>query len=96
MNYQSLTYLLTNSQKKHLVVLGFLLFVGMLFEMFSLGMLFPVIGIILNPEKGKSYPAVDKFLIKIGNPNQLEILYWGILILIYVFLIKSIFLVFSS
>ncbi len=45
---QKIKYLLSPAQKKQLLVLAFLLFIGILFEMLSLGVLIPALGLILQ------------------------------------------------
>jgi len=91
-----LRYLLTSSHKRQLVILGVLLFFGMLFEMAGLGVLIPVLGLLLNSDIGQQYPALKPYLQAIGNPTQIQLVLWGMTILILVYLLKSLFLIFLS
>ena len=65
--FQKLQYILSSAQKKQLVVLGGLLFIGMLFEMAGLGILIPALGMVLNSDIGKDYPAFQPYLKALGN-----------------------------
>jgi ABC-type multidrug transport system fused ATPase/permease subunit len=91
-----LRYLLTSGHKRQLLILGLLLFVGMLFEMAGLGVLIPVLGLLLNSDIGQEYPALKPYLQAIGNPTQIQLVLWGMTILILVYLLKSLFLIFLS
>jgi ABC-type multidrug transport system fused ATPase/permease subunit len=94
--FQKLQYILSSAQKKQVVVLGGLLFIGMLFEMAGLGVLIPALGMVLNSDIGKDYPAFQPYLKALGNPTQMQLVFWGMLLLIFVYLIKAVFLVFLN
>ena len=47
--FNKLNYLLEKKHKKQIFILSILLFIGILFEMLSLGMLIPLIGLMLKP-----------------------------------------------
>lgn len=94
--FQKLQYILSSTQKKKVVVLGCLLFIGMLFEMAGLGVLIPALGMVLNLDIGNDYPAFLPYLKALGNPTHMQLVFWGMLLLIFVYLIKAVFLVFLN
>lgn len=94
--YQKLDYILSPAQKKQVLILGGLLLIGMLFEMIGLGILIPAIGIMLNPDIGKQYPVLKPYLSFLGHPTQLQLVTWLMGIIVFVYLIKSVFLIFIS
>lgn len=93
---QKLGYLLSAAQKQQLFILSILLFIGMLFEMASLGILIPALGLMLNSNIGKEYPVLQPYLEALGNPTQVQLVLWGMSILVMVYLCKAVFLVFLS
>jgi ABC-type multidrug transport system fused ATPase/permease subunit len=94
--FQKLRYLLSTSQKKQLAFLGVLLLIGMLFEMLGLGILIPALGLMLNSDVGKEYPALKPYLEFLGNPTQMQLVIGGMVFLVIVYLIKAGFLAFLS
>ena len=94
--FQKLGYLLSPIQKRQLLILALLLIVGMFFEMAGLGVLIPALSLMLNTDIGKEYPSIQPYLQAIGNPTQNQLVFGGLLFLVLVYLIKSIFLVFLT
>lgn len=91
---QKLNSILTRSQKIQLLVLFVLLFVGMLFEMAGLGILIPVLSLMLDADIEKKYPSLQPYLEYLGNPGQLQIVIIGMSVLIFVYLVKGVFMIF--
>ncbi|WP_026524656.1 ABC transporter ATP-binding protein [Butyrivibrio sp. MB2005] len=56
--FQKINYIFDTKQKKYLVLLGFMILVGGVFETFSVGMMVPVVSVILDPESLQK--AMDK------------------------------------
>jgi ABC-type multidrug transport system fused ATPase/permease subunit len=56
--FQKINYIFDKKQKKYLVLLGFMILVGGVFETFSVGMMVPVVSVILDPESLQK--AMDK------------------------------------
>jgi len=93
---QKLRNILSYSQKKQLLFLGVLLFVGMLFEMAGLGILIPALGVMLKSDIGKEYPILKPYLQALGNPTQIQLVLWGMSAMVLVYLLKAFFLIFLS
>jgi len=94
--FKKLFYLLPLSKKKQLLVLSFLLLIGMFFEMLGLGLLIPTLTIILNTNLEQDYPFISPYLHLLGNPDQNILIIWGMLFLVLIYFLKSLFLVFLS
>ncbi len=93
---KKVSYLLSVSQKRQLILIGLLLLIGMVFEMAGLGVLIPALGIMLNSNIAIDYPKIIPYLEMLGNPGQIELVIWGMMFLVFVYLIKAIFLAFLS
>ena len=55
---KKINFLITKRQRKGLVILTLLLFIGMFLEIFGLGILIPTISIILDPEITDKTPLI--------------------------------------
>ena len=93
---EKLSYLLSHKQKRQLLVLSVLLLVGMLFEMASLGILIPALGLMLKSNIGKEFPILQPLLKALGNPTQVQLVLWGMSILVLVYILKAVFLIFLN
>jgi len=91
---KKILFLLSKKQKKDLSILTILLFIGLIFEMVGLGILLPVIGILINNNVQETYPSIKPLLNFIGNPTKQELIILIMGLLIFVYLIKSSFLLF--
>jgi len=93
---KKINYLLEKKEKKQLFVLSILLLIGTFFEMLSLGILIPVIGLLVKPNLLNDYKFIKNIITSIGNPNQKELIIFGMLIIVLIYLIKSIYLIFLT
>lgn len=94
--FQKVLYLLNSSQKKQLLILGILLLIGTFFEMLGLGILIPGLGVILNPNIGNDYPALKPLLKTIEGLSQMQVVLWGMGLLVTVYVLKAAFLIFTT
>ncbi len=94
--YKKIFQLLSHSQKRALLILTGLIIIGMLFEMLGLGMMLPAVSLMLKPDIGKSYPAVQPLLNHLGNPKQSTLVFWGMSILVLMYFLKATFLLFLT
>ena len=88
--------MLSANQERQVVILGTLMIVGVFFEMIGLGALIPALGLMLNPGIINNYPLLNKIFTQLGNPTQLQIVIYGLILLIIIYAIKAIFLIFLS
>lgn len=93
---KKLFFLLSPAQKVQLAILFVLMLVGMGFEIIGLGVLVPALGIMLNSDITNEYPALKPFMDYLGNPTHLQLVSYGMAFLVFVYLIKAIFLIFLS
>jgi len=90
---KKINFLITNRQRKGLVILTLLLFVGMILEVFGLGILIPAISILLDPEMIEKTPSIvflKSFFPNFSHQNFI-LFFLGAIVLLY--FIKSLFLV---
>ena len=90
--FKKTAFLLSKSQKKELIILLFLLIIGIFFEMLGLGILLPALTIMLDSDIGSSYPVFKPYLNYLGNPSQLELIVLGMSAVLFVYLLKALFL----
>ena len=91
---KKVNFLITKRQRKGLVVLTLLLFIGMILEAFGLGILIPTISIISDPkmiESNSIMSSIRSFFHEFSD-NEFIFIFLGIVVIIY--FIKSFFLVF--
>ena len=93
---QKLNFLLSHSQKRQLMILAGLLLIGTLLEMAGLGIIIPALGLMLNSDIGKEYPALQPYLKVLGSPTQIQLIMWGMSTLVLVYILKAGFLMFLS
>ena len=89
-------YLLTKFQKRQLGILVFFLIIGIVFEMLSLGVLIPVLGLIFNPGIRENYPVLEPLFRPLNGLSQIQLALWGMGILVFVYLVKALFLIYLS
>jgi ABC-type multidrug transport system fused ATPase/permease subunit len=93
---KKINFLITKGQRKGLVILTLLLFVGMILEVFGLGILIPALSIILDPEMAEKTPLISfirNYFTEFSDQNFI-FLFLGAIVLVY--LIKSLFIVFLT
>jgi len=94
--FKKINFLITKTQKKRLTILIILLFIGMVMEVFGLGILIPTISIILDPEKIEKTPFIYSIRTYFSEfSDQIFVfLFLGLIVLIY--FLKSIFVIFLT
>ena len=93
---KKINFLITKRQRKRLLILTLLLFVGMILEVFGLGILIPALSILLDPEMIETNSIVSfarSFFLGYSNQNFLFIVLGAIVTLYF---LKSLFLVFLT
>ena len=83
--------LLTKQQKLSLVYLSLLLVIGMFLEIFGLGLIIPLITIILDPELINDTYGIRQIKEYLGDINNNEFLYYSLITIILVYVIKTLF-----
>ena len=93
MNYlSSINKILNSREKKKLIVLFFLFLISSILELFSLGMIFPLIQSLLNPDLVRNF-LENKIEIYINNDDLRLII---IISFCLIFLFKNLFIYFFN
>jgi ABC-type multidrug transport system fused ATPase/permease subunit len=87
--------LLTQLEKRKAYRLLVLMFIGMLFETISIGLVVPLIGLMMQNDIAVKYPAIAPLLAYFNNPSQTEIIVFAMVFLIFVYFAKTGFIAFS-
>jgi ABC-type multidrug transport system fused ATPase/permease subunit len=94
--YNSLSILLDVMQKKNFLKIFFFIFLGILFEILSIGLIFPILSFILNPEyfnKSAIFNYISLYYLTFDHKFNIIIILFFIS---FVFFIKNIYLVFLA
>lgn len=90
---KKINFLITKRQRKGLVILTLLLFVGMFLEVFGLGILIPVLSILLDPKMVEKTPLISSIRDVFSEFSDQSFIIFLLVAIIVVYLIKSLFLV---
>ncbi len=88
--------LLDSHQIKKVYFLIFLILIGMLFEMIGLGVLFPILSFIVNPESLTKFTIFNKFLQLLNEPSERLLTLILLTILTSFYILKTIFLLYLN
>ena len=88
--------ILTNKEKKGIYKLFLLLLIGAIFEMISLGVLLPVLAIIIKTNPEQKYPALKTLINILGNPTKNILIIWCLIFVIFIYIIKTVYLIFLA
>ena len=93
---KKINFLITRRQRLGLVLLAILLLLGMVMEVFGLGILLPAITLILDPDiinKNEYFASISNYL---GLNSHLEFVFYFLAIILIIYLIKTLFLIFLT
>ena len=68
--FRKIWSILDRTQKKRAVVLLPLLLLGMVFEVFGVTLVIPVIALLINPDATEKYALLDSMVDALGNPSH--------------------------
>ena len=93
---KKISELVSKRQRKGLILLTFLLFIGMIFEIIGLGIIIPLLEAIVEPEKVRN--SLNNFLTSdlIVNITDRQLIYYILIFVVVIYFIKSSFLIFLS
>jgi len=80
-------------ERRKLFFVWFLAVVGMILELFSLGLIIPLMGLLTQDDYVEKYPDLFRMM---GEPSQQKILVVGVLFILFVYLVKAIFTYYSN
>ena len=84
--------LLTSAERRSVLVLLGLMFIGMVLETLGVGLVIPAIALLTQSDFARDYPALQPAIQALGNPSQQTLVISGMLVLVGVYLIKALFL----
>ena len=89
-------HVLTNSQKKYLIVIFILVLINILVETLSLGLILPIVALLIDYERLISYEVISSLIIFFDLSTQNKIILYGLVLLVLVYLLKNLFLALFS
>ena len=92
--YRKLKVILQPSQFQTALFLFFLMIIGMILEMIGIGMVVPLLTLITEPDFILEYPALKTLVQSIGNPQPIYLVAYGMLLLLFIYILKVSFLSF--
>lgn len=93
---KKINFLITKRQRKGLVILTLLLFIGMVLEVLGLGILIPALSILLEPELVEKTPILSVLRSNLSEISDQSFLIFFLILIVFVYLIKTLFLVFLT
>ena len=72
------------------------MFLGMLLETLGVGLVIPALSLLTQNDIASNYPALQPILQTLGNPSQQNLIVGGMLTLVGVYLVKTLFLAFLA
>ena len=88
--------ILSRSQKRTVLIIGLLTLVGMLMEMLGLGIMIPATTLLLDENLMDKYPALKPILNFLGNQTHKTLVLYGMLLLIFIYIVKVAFLAYLA
>ena len=91
-----INFLIAKRQRRGLVILIFLLFIGMVLEVFGLGILIPALSIILDPEMIEKTPVLLNIRNYFSTFSDNSFTYLFLTSIVVVYFLKSLFIIFLT
>ncbi len=91
---KKVAFLLTRRQRLEAIALLALMVVGMALEMLGISLVLPALLLMTRSVSAAANPATHAILQLLGNPTRVEVVIWGMLALVAVYTVKTVFLAF--
>ena len=91
-----LSFLLDRQQKRGLVFIFILMFVGMVFESLGVALILPLLAAVLNPDSINTYPIVSEVSNFIGITTQKQLIIGSLVSIVAVYFVKAAVLLYSG
>jgi ABC-type multidrug transport system fused ATPase/permease subunit len=95
-SFRKIWGLLTAAEQKKAVVVLCLMLIGMVLETLGVGLVIPALALFADNDVTHVHPEFQSFLYSIGSPSQTNLVIGGMLVLVAVYLIKTLFLAFLA
>ncbi len=93
---QKFLQIFTSDQRRASIWILGLMFIGMVLETLGIGLVIPVLSLMTQSDLAAQYPAVVQWLNRLGNPSSEQLVIAGVMILVGVFAVKTLFLAFFA
>lgn len=90
--HRKILTLLTQRERRGLMVLLGLMVIGMVLETLSIGLVVPALAVLIQSDIGASYPRLKPVLDALGHPNQAQLISAGMIALVVIYSVKVLFL----
>jgi ATP-binding cassette, subfamily B, bacterial PglK len=90
--FDKISELLTSQQRRKLVKLLGMMLVGMILETTGIGLVIPAISLISEPNLGTKSPVLASWLDRLGSFTQAQLVMGGVLMLVGVNIVKTVYL----
>ena len=95
--YNKIRFILSHSQAKFFLLLFFLMLIGMVFETFGIAMIFPILIAITTEGVVDTYPIIGSIISSFGiDPSRRGIVIFGVFLMIFIYTLKTFYLLFLS
>ena len=94
--HQKVQYVLTQKQRKELLLIFSLVLIGVFFEILGIGMIIPVINIIVEEDIQSKFPYLISILEFLGFPEKKQLILYSLIFLLFIYGIKNIFLAYLT
>ena len=92
---RNLFNLFSSSQKKSIHLLFFFMLLASVLEMFSIGLILPVLGLFLNPSKIIENDHIKEILLYLNISSE-NLLFYFILLFLFIYFFKTVFLIYIT
>ena len=86
---KKLNFLIPLGFKKRAVYLAFLMVIGMIMESFGLGLIFPLVNLMIEPEILNEYIEIKNFFLSFGIDSEIELITCLMIIFSLIYFIKT-------
>ena len=93
---QKIQYVLTQTQKKELLLIFSLILIGVFLEILGIGMIIPVMNIIVEEDIQSKFPSLIFILEFLGFPEKKQLILYSLWFLLFVYSVKNIFLAYLT
>jgi ATP-binding cassette, subfamily B, bacterial PglK len=94
--FRKIWLMLDRRERRRALLQLLLTIMGMFLEMLGIGIVIPAVMLMTQDDLGAKYPVVQPYLEMLGNPTKVQLIVGGMLTLVSVYLVKSVFLAFVA
>ena len=94
--FRKLGAILDRAEKREVAILLVLMLVGMILETLGVGLVVPVLALITDPAMVSRYPATERLVAIVGNPEPMMLVGGAMALLVLAYAVKVAFLAFLA